>query len=1051
MDKILGSHLKKIGASQLQNGIKGKTVKRKLKKKINRSAIIPKLFHQNANKNKDDRNALIKSKAEVIISDPNNEQQIIQAPVNDSNKKKKYKTLVDSRHRKEKNKIPDPKKFRTKEAPIRTKNREMIGQVSLVNNRNKATVKQKHKLKKPEKIKVNNNKFKYLEDLDSVCKLSKIVAQKADLFLQNEIKRGKNIIHLKNANRKDKENNMILQNKHCAINDAVLANTNKHIIEKYIMKKLKAKSYKTTYDLIETVLKSPLELNNAMENTMSEELYRHFYKPNETLRCVTTAPKRHAWTNEYICSEYTTNDRDKNEVSQYIDDISTQFKTCSEYKEKYSKYTSIYGQDEISDFLPHLSEKLQFINEEDMTYSQNQNIYCTQKETSYNELSVPLRVLTYDSHQYHKHEGFTKNGTKNFYTINKKQNLRFISKESRDNFVTYNDFKHKFKKPFRTVSNKQTKTFDTHIMRQTIDESYIIEYSKSYDKNYNVECNQKLLSSVNFNNDSNKSAITVSYEPVSSIKDLNPDFGNTYTVHSTYSNTNSITKIQSKELMHTYSINDYHSEVNEDVIGSRKTKHDFTNNSKNFNIVFVSKSQQRSEPSIHSCNINVEPLDVCETIFDEIGSGEREFDVTFNENNQLNDSLYGNIKDREEEEHVKNRRITINQGNDSVSDNISHHFSRAVKYIQSNSMHKVIDDNLQDPIVRTQNEKTDVAPENFPSLGWSVKSNLNMDCNFENNFNLKYRPRFVPKGMSQIFENCNNKTACAYDMDKDYYEDSIYNNFANDVQINSEIYEPIIQNVEDLTTKNIQKFQNKIKKDNASLVFDESSLKNAKVLGQADCKFIVAIMKKRSEQSKEESEYLILFDQHAVHERIRLEKNLADYLNHERWTSVAVDNIIMKMSKDELLYLHNYKDKFTQLGLQWTITKDCEVTIHSIPEAILGKNPREVEKVIKAVRNLIIEEIHIIKSQKGCVSLYPKSIMDLVFSESCRYAIKFGDQLSKRDCVKLVNDLSNCKTPFQCAHGRPVMAVIMDIIADKRTYKINTEALRRFKQRNTRK
>lgn len=47
------------------------------------------------------------------------------------------------------------------------------------------------------------------------------------------------------------------------------------------------------------------------------------------------------------------------------------------------------------------------------------------------------------------------------------------------------------------------------------------------------------------------------------------------------------------------------------------------------------------------------------------------------------------------------------------------------------------------------------------------------------------------------------------------------------------------------------------------------------VLGQADCKFIVAIMKKRCGQSKEVSDYLILFDQHAVHERIRLEKNLA--------------------------------------------------------------------------------------------------------------------------------------------------------------------------------
>lgn len=36
---------------------------------------------------------------------------------------------------------------------------------------------------------------------------------------------------------------------------------------------------------------------------------------------------------------------------------------------------------------------------------------------------------------------------------------------------------------------------------------------------------------------------------------------------------------------------------------------------------------------------------------------------------------------------------------------------------------------------------------------------------------------------------------------------------------------------------------------------------------------------------------------------------------------------------------------------------------------------------MKAVKNIISEEINAIKLQKGCISLYPKSIMDLVFSE----------------------------------------------------------------------
>lgn len=47
---------------------------------------------------------------------------------------------------------------------------------------------------------------------------------------------------------------------------------------------------------------------------------------------------------------------------------------------------------------------------------------------------------------------------------------------------------------------------------------------------------------------------------------------------------------------------------------------------------------------------------------------------------------------------------------------------------------------------------------------------------------------------------------------------------------------------------------------------------------------------------------------------------------------------------DDILYLHNYSDKFSQFGLDWTVLNDGEVSINSIPQAMLGKNPRQVCK-----------------------------------------------------------------------------------------------------------
>ncbi|PZC78613.1 hypothetical protein B5X24_HaOG201990 [Helicoverpa armigera] len=655
-------------------------------------------------------------------------------------------------------------------------------------------------------------------------------------------------------------------------------------------------------------------------------------------------------------------------------------------------------------------------------YNRGRHFNCTQKETSFQTISGPLTILTYDSHGHHKNEVFLNNDIANCDMTNKKHNVRFITKQSKDNFITSNDLNIRCKKSCKPVS-RQPKIYDL-CMRQRINETlYTIEYTKSNESCHYTEPNHFLVNNATY---VKEKANTTELNP--------PSYGNTYTLspfHHSF-DLNTITnikqhslqnRIKSHEMFETYTIDDSDRVINNDYNEPNTGKNDYLIGNNNINIVFVSKSQRsETEPS------KIEPLNWCETVLNEIENGDAE--LHSKENVRFNDSLYDNFINNDDgiDEWVANEvgQIIENNKVNNVTEDVSHHF------VENKKETRVINNEtiIEDP----------------PNINNQINYAANNDYNYEiNHFNVKNRHRFVPKGMSQIFENCQTKGACDYKLDEEYYEDSIYNNFAKDVQVNTEIYEPVVQNVEDHATKNIHKFESKVKKDNASLIFDETSLKDAKVLGQVDCKFIAAIMKKRSCETMETAEYLILFDQHAVHERIRLERNLADYLNEDKWATVAVENVVLKMSNDQILYLHNYKDKFAQLGLQWTIN-DKEVNVHSIPEAILGKNPREVEKVIKAVRNLIIEEINVMKMQKGCLSLYPKSIMDLVFSEACRYAIKFGDQLSKNECIELLHDLSNCKTPFQCAHGRPVMAVIMDIKAENREYKINMSKLKQFKR-----
>ncbi|XP_059058582.1 putative uncharacterized protein DDB_G0282133 isoform X2 [Achroia grisella] len=187
------------------------------------------------------------------------------------------------------------------------------------------------------------------------------------------------------------------------------------------------------------------------------------------------------------------------------------------------------------------------------------------------------------------------------------------------------------------------------------------------------------------------------------------------------------------------------------------------------------------------------------------------------------------------------------------------------------------------PIILNKSNEVQTNCENIhEEYGSSMHGNIDNVIHTDlKNFNMQTRFNFIPKGLSPIFQNCYTNNACECSFEKDYFEN---------------------------------------------------------VLGQVDNKFIAAIVKPKSELTN----CLVLFDQHAVHERIRLETNLSDYFNGYSWKSVNLDELSIKLPEDDLLYLHNYKDKFTCFGLAYTILNKCEISVNAIPEAILGKNARNV-------------------------------------------------------------------------------------------------------------
>ncbi|CAH0723663.1 unnamed protein product, partial [Brenthis ino] len=653
------------------------------------------------------------------------------------------------------------------------------------------------------------------------------------------------------------------------------------------------------------------------------------------------------------------------------------------------------------------------------------------KEIDFTTCETLISKSTFKSHNYHQNFELKKNVMKEFISTNSRKN--FLLHEHKLNPIHKNRMKYK-------ENNKK-------ISKNTLE---ILNESAHVPSNTNeLKSNERTIcSNINTPQDNKYFTDTFHIDKESRSREISKDNKYTYSTDFNYANTYTIDVLSSSlftnnsKFSNTYSIQKY----NYSTYRTQCRKSPISPN-QNEKFDFSKSHSYRKDNIIISDSQTLEPLNYCETMFhtNNLDDIEKEFNTSF-----LNkDVIEENLLDRN-----KANDSLLNNGLIEDFNSIDFAFNEDFNKIELNFMEFDANRNIDDQVITNMDEKDNCINKNTVKVNTVendkvIENTIGIDSENMDNFKLKGRHSFVPKGMSQIFNinsniNINSKTSRPYDDQQEYYEDDIYQNFAKDVLGNFKIYEPDVENVKDTVTKHIKKASDKFNKDNTNLMFNATSLKHATVLGQVDRKFIVAIVQGRTSKNGKFSNFLVLFDQHAVDERVRLETNLKDYYNGNEWKSASIDSVIRyKLNKDDYFYLYNQKEKFYHFGLRWTFA-DNEILIHAIPTAILGKNIRDVEIVIKAVKKLISEQIELIKLLKGNVSSYPKSIMNLVFSEACRYAIKFGDKLSKNDCVNMINALSECKTPFQCAHGRPVIAVLLELVDNKTKYTINLNKIKKF-------
>lgn len=153
---------------------------------------------------------------------------------------------------------------------------------------------------------------------------------------------------------------------------------------------------------------------------------------------------------------------------------------------------------------------------------------------------------------------------------------------------------------------------------------------------------------------------------------------------------------------------------------------------------------------------------------------------------------------------------------------------------------------------------------------------------------------------------------------------------------------------------------------------------------------------------------LYLMDQHAAAERIRYEKYIEALSNPTTISQELLIPSIIEVTKDEKIFVDKNMQKFIDLGITLEDAGANSYYLRSIPVWALNDANYIVEEMIKYVC-----EIN---------SIDLKSIRDeLAKRISCKGAIKANRNLEIDEINELVNQLSNCKNPFTCPHGRPTI------------------------------
>ena len=231
------------------------------------------------------------------------------------------------------------------------------------------------------------------------------------------------------------------------------------------------------------------------------------------------------------------------------------------------------------------------------------------------------------------------------------------------------------------------------------------------------------------------------------------------------------------------------------------------------------------------------------------------------------------------------------------------------------------------------------------------------------------------------------------------------------------------------TKKEIENFMNFSKKeDNASyddrteevvsnVVKDDShfnEIKDAKIVQDDDTKVrtlpdlkVLAQIFKTYILSEADNK-LFLIDQHAAAERYNYEKLQREFIERKNYKKQMLIPLMFDFSVEEAAEVRNNLEKFEELGIAFEEFGDNSYVVREFP----GWIEEDEEQMIKIIVEKVLRNNNI---------TFNELRNDAIAMASCKMSIKANQVLTDVEMNKVISDLYECKNPFTCPHGRPII------------------------------